>query len=181
MFLQGGWSALMYASWKGHSEIVKYLIEGEASLYIQSLRVRWSSNPYIYIALYSHDQAIVWMIHHLYRMVRMSWCYHHQWTYRDCQVSCRFQRIIRSSIKAELDIKLLIRYLTAQDNMTRPNACFSISTVYDYKFTSKTKAYYYKALFVSFTNIIDFIWYPNSISHLIFELNLDTHVSTKWW
>ena len=120
LFLQDGWSALMWASWEGHSEIVKYLVEAEAALNLKS-RVRCPSNPYFYIALYSHNKGIVWSwyVYHLYRMMRVSWCNHCQWTYKDWKVSCRFQMIIRSPIKAGLDMKflhsriLIIRYTAA--------------------------------------------------------------------
>ena len=47
-----GKSALMLASEKGHTEIVKHLVEAKASLDLQS-RVSWPSNPYFYIALCS--------------------------------------------------------------------------------------------------------------------------------
>ena len=53
--LQRGKSALMLASEKGHTEIVKHLVEAKASLDLQS-RVSWPSNPYFYIALCSHDK-----------------------------------------------------------------------------------------------------------------------------
>ena len=48
-------SALMLASEKGHTEIVKHLVEAKASLDLQSW-VSWPSNPYFYIALCSHDK-----------------------------------------------------------------------------------------------------------------------------
>ena len=54
--LQYGESALMLASEKGHTEIVKHLIDAKASLDLQS-EVSWPSNPYFYIALCSHDKA----------------------------------------------------------------------------------------------------------------------------
>ena len=50
--LQYGESALMLASRKGHTEIVKHLVDAKASLDLQS-RVSWPSNPYFYIALCS--------------------------------------------------------------------------------------------------------------------------------
>ena len=53
--LQHGESALMLASEEGHTEIVKHLVEAKASLDFQS-QVSWPSNPYFYIALYSHDK-----------------------------------------------------------------------------------------------------------------------------
>ena len=48
-------SALMLASEKGHTEIVKYLAEAKASLDLQT-PVSWPSNPYFYIAFCSHDK-----------------------------------------------------------------------------------------------------------------------------
>ena len=53
--VQYGESALMLASEKGHTEIVKHLVEAKASLDHQSL-VSWPSYPYFYIALCSHDK-----------------------------------------------------------------------------------------------------------------------------
>ena len=53
--LQLNVSALMLASEKGHTEIVKHLVEAKASLDLQS-RVSWPSNPYLYIVLCSHDK-----------------------------------------------------------------------------------------------------------------------------
>ena len=53
--LQNGKSAFMLASEKGHTEIVKHLVEVKASLDLQS-RVSWPSNPYFYISLCSHDE-----------------------------------------------------------------------------------------------------------------------------
>ena len=50
-----GKSALMLASEKGHTEIVKHLVEAKASLDLQSL-VSWPSNPYFFIALCSHNK-----------------------------------------------------------------------------------------------------------------------------
>ena len=50
-----GKSALMLASEKGHTEIVKHLVEAKASVDLQS-HVSWPSNPYFYIALCSHDK-----------------------------------------------------------------------------------------------------------------------------
>ena len=51
--LQYGWSALLLASEKGYTEIVKHLVEANASLDLQAM-VSWPSNPYFYIALCSH-------------------------------------------------------------------------------------------------------------------------------
>ena len=42
-------SALMLASEKGHTEIVKHLVEAKSLLDLQS-RVSWASNPYFYFA-----------------------------------------------------------------------------------------------------------------------------------
>ena len=53
--LQDGYSVLMLASEKGHTEIVKHLVDAKASLNLQS-KVSWPSNPYFYIALCSHDE-----------------------------------------------------------------------------------------------------------------------------
>ena len=53
--LKDGYSALMLASWKGHTEIVKHLVEAKASLDLQS-PVSWPSNHYYNIALFSHDK-----------------------------------------------------------------------------------------------------------------------------
>ena len=46
-------SALMVASKNGHTEIVKHLVEAQASL---ESGVSWPSNPYFYIALCSHEK-----------------------------------------------------------------------------------------------------------------------------
>ena len=54
--LQHGDSALMLASEKGHTEIVKNLVEAKASLDLRS-QVSWPSNPYFYIALCSQDKG----------------------------------------------------------------------------------------------------------------------------
>ena len=62
LFFQHGLSALMWASRNGYTEIVKYLVEAEASLNLQ-LWVKWPSNPYFFISLYSHNKGIAW-----------SWC-----------------------------------------------------------------------------------------------------------
>ena len=44
LFLQDGESALMLASKRGRTEIVKYLVDSKASLDLQS-QVDWTSNP----------------------------------------------------------------------------------------------------------------------------------------
>ena len=53
--LQLNESALILASEKGHTDIVKHLVEAKASLDLQS-EVSWPSNPYFCIALCSHDK-----------------------------------------------------------------------------------------------------------------------------
>ena len=53
--LQNDESALMLASEKGHTEIVKHLVEAKVSIDLQA-RVSWASNPYFYIALCIHDK-----------------------------------------------------------------------------------------------------------------------------
>ena len=53
--LQSGKSAFRLALEKGHTKIVKHLVEAKASLDLQS-RVSWPSNPYFDIVLCSHDK-----------------------------------------------------------------------------------------------------------------------------
>ena len=61
--LQHGESALMLASEKGHTDIVKHLVEAKASSDLQS-QVRWPSNSYFYIALCSHDKEYYTSLFH---------------------------------------------------------------------------------------------------------------------
>ena len=106
--LQDSYSALMLASEKGHTEIVKHLVEAKASLDLQS-EVSWPSNPYFYIALCSHDKEyyiIVLLIHIHYILI--SHCMLIRCVMWYDQTHVTFYSI--SNRRYRLDIKSLLPY-----------------------------------------------------------------------
>ena len=108
--LQHGESALMLASEKGYTEIVKHLVEAKVSLDLQT-RVIWPSNPYFYIALCSHDKeyyTLLFLLIHI-PYILISHCMLIRCVMWYDQTHVTLSSI--SNCRYRLDIKFLIPYI----------------------------------------------------------------------